>query len=123
VKATVALAGPAAVGLNLTVTEVLAPAPKLKEPPATILKGPVGTEALPVKVPPPVLVTVKFALLVAPTRTLPKSKEAGLTEIAGAGTTSRTVSAPVKVLEVRDRSPISILPLLLTSSHKAASRL
>jgi hypothetical protein len=59
VKGTVRLAEPAAVGLKRTDTVALAPAPRLKEPPETTLKGLVVL-TVPVRVPLPVLVTVKF---------------------------------------------------------------
>ncbi len=63
----------------------LAPAPRLKEPPETTLKG-LAALTEPVRVPPPVLVTVKLGSAELPTVTEPKSTEpAGLTERVGAG--------------------------------------
>jgi hypothetical protein len=94
VKETVRLAEPAAVGLKRTDTVALASAPRLKEPPETTLKG-LAVLTVPVRVPPPVLVTVKLWSVEPPTVTEPKSTEpAGLTARAGSGC---TVPVPVPV--------------------------
>lgn len=72
----------AEVGLKRTVTVWLWPAPRLKEPPETTLKGALVV-ALPVSVPPPVLLTVKVRSALPPTGTLPKFWELGETERVG----------------------------------------
>jgi hypothetical protein len=82
-KETVRLKEPVAVGLKLTDTVALAPAARLKEPPETTLKGLVVL-TVPVRVLPPVLVTVKLWLEELPVVTVPKPTEsAGLTEMTG----------------------------------------
>src|SRR5438093_10585476 len=59
---------PAAVGLKRATAVWLAPAPRLNEPPEMTLKG-AALDAVPVRVPPPVLVTVKERSTEPPTRT------------------------------------------------------
>jgi hypothetical protein len=69
-KETVWLYDWAAVGLRRTATVWLWPAVKLNEPPETMLKGLVVL-TVPVRVPPPVLVTVKLRSAELPTVTVP----------------------------------------------------
>src|SRR5438876_864513 len=74
---------PAAVGLNRATTVWLEPAPRLNEPLEMTLKG-AALDAVPVRVPPPVLVTVKERSTEPPTRTDPKSTAVwGLTDKLG----------------------------------------
>src|SRR2546425_8322359 len=63
---------PAAMGLNRATTVWLAPAPRLNEPPEMTLKG-AAPEAVPVREPPPGLVTVNERSADPPTATAPKS--------------------------------------------------
>src|SRR2546428_8875989 len=75
---------PAAVGLNRATTVWLVPAPRLNALPETTLKG-TTLEAVPVRVPPPVLVTVNERSADPPTATAPKSTLVeGVTERVGA---------------------------------------
>ncbi len=55
-----------------------------------MLKG-AEVEALPLRVPPPVFVTVKVRSAELPTATLPKSSELGVTEMAGTGNAASIV--------------------------------
>ena len=71
---------------------VLALAPKLKELSPIMRKGPAGREALPVKVPPPVLVTVKIRSRDCSMVTLPKFR-AGVTWSSGGGSKTIVVVA------------------------------
>src|SRR5438093_10637100 len=74
---------PAAVGLKRATAVWLAPAPRLNEPPEMTLKG-AALDAVPVRVPPPVLVTVKERSTEPPRRTAPKSTAVrGLTDKLG----------------------------------------
>jgi len=85
VKLTFAEKTPTVVGVKRTTTTWLAPAPRLKEPPATMLKG-ADVDAAPVKVPSPVFVTVNERSADCPTTTEPKSTVvAGMTEATGTG--------------------------------------
>src|SRR5882724_5272269 len=68
--------------VNRTTTELAVPPRRLKEPPETMLKGGV-VEALPVRVPPPVFLTIKVLLAELPKLTVPKSCEPGVTERTG----------------------------------------
>src|SRR5438552_10429878 len=63
---------PVCVGLKRTRTSRLAPAPRLKEPPVTTLKGG-EVEAFPIRVPVPLFCTVKVRSAELPTATVPKS--------------------------------------------------
>jgi hypothetical protein len=81
-KLTVPLKVPIEVGLKRTVTVWLWPAPRLKEPPEAMLKGALVL-ALPIRVPPPVLLTVKVPSVELPTGTLPKFREVGVTDKTG----------------------------------------
>src|SRR3990170_96464 len=77
-----------AVGVKRTTTVWLVPAPRLKDPPGgEKMPNEVEAEAFPVRVPPPMFWTVKLRSAELPRVTLPKSCEAGVTLIAGGGTT------------------------------------
>jgi hypothetical protein len=79
---TVPVKVPVPVGLKRTVMVRLTPVPRLKEPPETMLKG-AEVVAVPVRVPPPTLVTVKLRSLLLSTVTLPKAREVGVTDRRG----------------------------------------
>src|SRR5262245_1936038 len=88
VKLTVPGKDCAVVGLNRTVTAWACPAVRLYWPPRTMLYG-AATVGCPVSVPLPVFSTTKEASAEPPTGTLPKSRDAGVTPIAGCGVCPR----------------------------------
>ena len=91
---------PAAVGLKRATAVWLAPAPRLNEPPEMTLKG-AALDAVPVRVPPPVLVTVKERSADPPTVTVPKSTLVeGVTDRVGVVAVGST---PVTALAVAAR--------------------
>src|SRR5262245_27665161 len=71
-----------AVGQHRTVIVCFCPAPRLIVSPAAILNGG-AVEALPVRVPPPVLVTVILRLMHVLIETVPNDREEGDTEGIG----------------------------------------
>src|SRR2546428_140847 len=76
---------PATVGLNRTTTVWLDPAARPNEPPETTLNG-AAMDAVPLRVPPPMFVTVKGRSTDPPIVTGPKSTVVeGVTDRAGAG--------------------------------------
>ena len=72
------------VGLKRTVTVCVCPAASEYVPPDTMLNG-AAVLAAPVSVPVPTFWTAKVTSADAPTVTVPKSREAGVTAITGCG--------------------------------------
>jgi hypothetical protein len=92
---------PADGGLKRTITTWLAPAPRLKAPPETMLNG-AEVDASPVRFPPPVFWMVKALSAELPTLTVPKSCELGVTERMG-------FDALPKAVSTEPRPPVAVL--------------